>query len=94
MTTSPELAIINAIISNAFKQLMANPEIISGLMTSLFSGGCHNAVDVAQDALDAYDHGHLTREQALQIVTICLQKQNPTIDITAKRIEIEKLFNS
>lgn len=89
-----EFTIANLLINKAIEAIITNPEAIQGLMTSIFGSSCHNAVDVAQDALDAYDHGHLSREQALQIVTICLQKQNPTIDIKAKRLEIEKLFNS
>lgn len=84
-------------LQNALQQglnyMVNNPQALEEFGKALFSAGCHNAVDVAQDALDAYDHGHLTREQALEIVTICLKKQNPTVDVRAKRVELEKLFN-
>lgn len=80
-------------LQEGLNYMVNNPQALEEFCKSFFAAGCHNAVDVAQDALDAYDHGHLTREQALEIVTICLKKQNPTVDVKAKRIELEKLFN-
>ncbi len=89
--------IFTAAITNALKEglthLMENPQALDEFGKFLFASHHHNAVDVAQDALDAYDVGHLTREQALEIVTICLKKQNPTVDVRAKRVELEKLFS-
>jgi hypothetical protein len=52
---------------------------------------------VAQNALDAYRNGHLTKDQAMKIVLICLQDdaaaKGQVIDISAKRSELAKLFN-
>lgn len=53
------------------QQAMSNPDTISQLLNSF--GGCHTASDVAQDALDAWENGQLTREQALRIVQIALE---------------------
>lgn len=39
--------------------------------------GCHNAYDVAQDALEAAEAGHISREQALQICQILLGNSSP-----------------
>jgi hypothetical protein len=83
------------IASQELTKLANNPQAINGFLEFL-GAGCHNAVDVAQDALDAYDHGHLTRDQAMRIVEICLEKdarqKGKPIDIQSKRIEIEQLF--
>lgn len=93
-----ETQITQMIISTLFQEvgkMMANPETAQALL-QFFGGGCHNHVDVAQDALDAYDHGHLTRDQAMRIVQICLEQdardKGQPIDIKAKRIQIEQLF--
>jgi hypothetical protein len=64
--------IAGGIAKGAFEAL-ANPEALKGL-GDLFAGSlCHTGLDVAQDALDACDHGQLSHEAALKIVAICLQ---------------------
>jgi tagatose-1,6-bisphosphate aldolase len=87
-------AMLNNAIKDGVEYLAKNPQAVEEFMKSFSSFGCHTASDVAQDALDAYDAGHLTREQALQIVEICLQKKHgPTVDIKSKRVQLEQLFN-
>lgn len=56
-------------------QLMTNPESLTQLGQMLGGIGCHTAVDVAQDALDAYEAGHLTAEQAQRIIAIALESK-------------------
>lgn len=97
MTEPIVSSFFTSMLTNALKEgleyLVNNPDALENLKTSFFGIGCHNAVDVAQDALDAYDHGYLTRQQAIDIVTICLKEQNPTVDIRSKKVELEKLFS-
>lgn len=54
-------------------------------------------ISTAQNALEAYQNGTLTKAQAMQIVLICLQEdaaqKGQVIDITAKRNELARLFN-
>lgn len=71
-----------AIATELVSQL-SDPQKLEQTLTSLFGGGCHDNVDVAQDALDAYQAGHLSKDQCLRIVQICLEKKHPgkTIDI-------------
>lgn len=57
--------------SQFLAQAMANPEALMGFLNA---AGCHTAPDVAQDALDAYKAGHLTRDQALRIIAVALEQ--------------------
>jgi hypothetical protein len=53
-------------------EALTNPQVQEGL-SSLFAGSfCHSGLDVAQDALDACEHGQLSHEAALKIVAIAL----------------------
>lgn len=72
----------NALAQAAATEL-SKPETLTEL-GKIFSG-CHDNVDVAQDALDAYQAGHLSKDQTLRIIQICLEERNPgkTIDIDA-----------
>ena len=90
-------SLLSGLITQALQQglqhIANNPQSIEQFFVGLQSFGCHNAADVAQDALEAYEHGHLSREQALQIVQICLEKKHgPTVDVASKRVQLEQLF--
>ena len=82
-----------------FGKFLANPEVKAHLMNFLFPiEPPKDHIDVAKTALEAFRNGHLTREQAKQIILICLlddaKDKGKVIDIQAKRVEIESLFNS
>ncbi|MEM9543757.1 MAG: hypothetical protein AAGA60_30260 [Cyanobacteria bacterium P01_E01_bin.42] len=64
---TPEGFLTNLVVS-----VLSNPDAMAGLEQFLCPH--HNAVDVAQDALDAYEHGQLTKSQASRIIQICLQE--------------------
>lgn len=76
----------------AIAEYVTQPDVIASAMDTLFKPCHHSAEDVAMDALDAFKHGSLTRQQALTIVETCLQEVKPTIDISSRRSELEALF--
>ena len=64
------------IIVQAFSQLAfsvgqqllreaSKPENVEKIIQQFSALGCHDASDVAQDAIDAYRAGHLSKEAAL-----------------------------
>lgn len=59
-------------LTNLAVSILSNPDAMAGLEQFLCPH--HNAVDVAQDALDAFEHGHLSKAQASRIIQICLQE--------------------
>jgi len=80
-----------AIASELANQL-SDPQKLEQAIASFFGGGCHDSVDVAQDALDAYRAGHLTKSQSLRIIKICLEEKHPgkTIDVeTLERLVVK-----
>lgn len=88
--TKSDIMNIDSILQSFFGALvqvaateLQKPETLTEL--GKFFSGCHDNIDVAQDALDAYQTGHLSKDQALRIIQICLEEQNPgkTIDIAA-----------
>lgn len=84
--TKSDIMNIDSILQSFFGALvqeLQKPETLTEL--SKFFSGCHDNIDVAQDALDAYQAGHLSKDQALRIIQICLEERNPgkTIDIAA-----------
>lgn len=46
----------------------------------LFASGCHNAFDVCQDALEAAEHGHITKDQALKVINVLLGGDRPGVE--------------
>ena len=92
---------------NGFLQIVAHPtyqkslvDILVQVEQQLNPFQQENPKDhlaVAQNALEAYRNGSLTRDQAMKIVLICLEddarSKGQVIDITAKRSELARLFN-
>ncbi len=50
---------------------ISNPQFIQGI-EKLFAPPCHTAYDVAQDALDAAEHGKMSNECARKVVNSIL----------------------
>lgn len=57
--------------------LVANADGIKALFAALDNSCAHTASDVAQDALDAWEHGNLTSEQCAAIMQIILKPHVP-----------------
>ncbi|MGH2413555.1 MAG: hypothetical protein ACRDEA_07670 [Microcystaceae cyanobacterium] len=72
-----DLASLANLLSVGFSFFAQNREQLMEVLASLEALSCHDAIAVAQDALDAYQHGHLSQEQALQIIKICLEGKQP-----------------
>jgi hypothetical protein len=60
-------------IAKGVAEVLANPDTLNALGDMFAGSFCHSSLDVAQDALDACEHGQLSHEAALKIVAICLQ---------------------
>ena len=86
-------SIVTAILAKAATEFLSNPEMINSFFSQFVSSCHHTAEDVAQDALDAYEAGNLTKAQTMKIIETCLQEKQPTIDVKSKRLELEKLFH-
>lgn len=87
------------LVSQALQGLMTSlasemfkPENLANL-ASLFSQPCHTASDVAQDALDAWEHGKLSRDACRKIVLAVLDDVEPTTVTVDARAKLERLFN-
>lgn len=57
--------------------LMQNADSIKALFAALDNACSHTAVDLAQDALDAYQAGNITLEQCNAIIQVILRPHTP-----------------
>jgi hypothetical protein len=64
-------SVASGFVEGAFKAL-SDPKVTQSLSDMFIGIGCHSGLDVAQDALDACEHGQLSHESALKIVAIAL----------------------
>ena len=71
---------------------MFKPENLENL-GKLLMPPCHTASDVAQDALDAWEHGKMSREACRKIVLAVLDDVEPTTVTVDARAKLERLFS-
>lgn len=73
--TSVSQSLVTGVVQGAVEAL-SNPQVQQGLnkmLDDMFVGSfCHSGLDVAQDALDACEHGQMSHDAALKIVAIAL----------------------
>ena len=74
--------------SQLLAQMVVDPDVVMGLLSP---SGCYTPVDVAQNALEAYKAGQLTRDQALRIISVALEQPTAKPRTTAQQ-DIDELL--
>lgn len=94
MNNSLESVLIGSFINSVVGEL-SKPEGLAKMLKLLADSCSHSAEDVAIDALDALKAGHLTKDQALRIIQVCLESHpTKTASVTLPELPREPFFDA
>lgn len=84
--------ILSRMLQQFAAELLSNPQTLESLFGQLFDGGCHTSADVAQDALDAWESGHLSTEACRKIIEAVLEDRGARARNVSQPLDLSALL--